>query len=166
MPQIDSAEPMLLSRLTGEAAGLHGRKVRFVGWYLACDLDTILVAHAGHGVLVDISACLHTPAAGERGGSSGLAFLSERKRKVMVFGDVDVQTDALAIPAVSGASAREAGGAVDGRVVVRAVLVREVDGLSLEEWERGLASLEARPGFATAGVAQEEGEEGTSEGIP
>ncbi|KZO98960.1 hypothetical protein CALVIDRAFT_553732 [Calocera viscosa TUFC12733] len=147
MPPIDSGTPTLVSRLTGDPAGLHGRKVRFVGWYLACDLDTILVAHAGHGVLVDISACLHESSAGERGGSSGLAFLSERKRKVMVLGVVDVQADALKIPDLDGASAREAG-VVDGRTVVRAVLVREVDGLSFEQWERGIASLEASAGAA------------------
>ncbi|KAG8967713.1 hypothetical protein FRC03_009406 [Tulasnella sp. 419] len=136
MPQQpDSAKPVRISSIS---RSLVGAKLRVVGRMLSYNPEacTVLLVHFPHAVLVDISICLDPKA--------GLYFMQEEQQQLMIMGYLEELPAQMELPALPYYV--DSPPEVNSRLILRAILVKEVPDLNLAEWDEGVGALEQLEG--------------------
>ncbi|KAF8521277.1 hypothetical protein BU17DRAFT_88223 [Hysterangium stoloniferum] len=114
---------------------LTGKKLRVAGKILSYDPSTylLLIADLSSGLLIDLRLCLDP--------AQMMPFLHEMKGTLMVLGSLEHVELPLQIPALPKFVDVPA---VDSRIVIRAILVNEVNDLNLEQWRKGVQAIQCQ----------------------
>ncbi|KIJ49359.1 hypothetical protein M422DRAFT_27719, partial [Sphaerobolus stellatus SS14] len=109
-----------------------GKKIRTIGKTLSYEPSTclLLLADPPHGLLVDMTLCLDP--------SQSLSYFQESKSTLMLIGTLERTESTSEIPTLPKFIEPPI---VDGRLVLHAILARNVNDIHLEEWRVGVESI-------------------------
>jgi len=108
---------------------LIGKNIRVAGKILSYDPIThlLLLAHHPYGILVDMNLCLDP--------SQSLHYLRENKGTLMILGPLEHTETPLEVPLLSRFVEAPS---LDDHLVLRAIVARSMNDLSLDRWCTGI----------------------------